>query len=369
MATGLVWDERFMWHENDPTAAFLMPAGGYVQPGQHVENPETKRRIKNLLDASGLTRDLVPIDARAATDEEILSVHERGFLDSLKAQDASGGSAGPFSLFAAGGFEIIRLAAGGTLEALDAIMAGRIRNAYALVRPCGHHATPDAGMGFAFLNNGAMAAERAMAQYGVDRVAIVDWDVHHGNGTQAIFWRDPRVLTISIHQEACFPPEGGWTDEVGEGPGEGYNINIALPAGSGEGAYEAAMEEVVLPALRKFEPGLIIVPSGFDAGGFDPLARQMLSSGAFRSMARKVIDLAEALGHGRVLAVHEGGYNSHTVPFMALAVIEELAGVRSPVEDPFLPMLANAYGQAIRPHQQEAVDRARAVFERYSPHW
>lgn len=369
MASGLVWDERFMWHQNDPTAAFLIPAGGYVQPGQHVENPETKRRIKNLLDASGLSAQMVSIPARMATDEEILTVHDATFLDHLKAQDKAGGSAGMFSLFAAGGFDLIRLAAGGAIEGLDAIISGQVKNAYALIRPCGHHATANAGMGFAFLNNGAIAAHRALETYGLGRVAIFDWDVHHGNGTQSIFWEDPRVLTLSIHQEACFPPEGGWVDEIGAGKGEGYNYNIPLPAGSGHGAYAAAMEDVIVPALRAFKPDLIIIPSGFDAGGFDPLSRQMLSSDAFRQMARQVLDIADELGHGRVLALHEGGYNAYTVPFMALAVIEEMTGIASPVEDPFLPILANAYGQAIKPHQREPIDAARTLLDRFSPRW
>ena len=329
MRTGFVWHELYMWHQNDPTAAFLVPAGPQVQPGEFVENPQTKRRFKNLLDASELTRALVDVAPRRAADEEILRVHSPSYLARLQDMDETGGSAGPLARFGPGGFELIRLAAGGALAAVDAIFEKRVDNAYALIRPCGHHATPDSGLGFCVLNNGAMAARHASARHGAERVAIVDWDVHHGNGTQTIFWSDPDVLTISLHQAGCFPPDQGWLDEVGEGSGLGFNINVPLSPGSGRGAYAAAMERVVSPALRAFRPDLIIVACGFDAGGFDPLARQMLSSEAFRGMTATMVELAAELCGGRMLFTHEGGYHAASVAYMGLAVVETLSGTRT----------------------------------------
>ena len=369
MRTGLIWHELYMWHQNDPTAAAVAPAGPTVQPGEFTENPETKRRFKNLLDASGLTRKLVDIEPRRATDEDILRVHTPDYLGRLDAMNAGGGSAGPLAQFGPGGFDIIRLAAGGALAAVDAIFEGRADNAYALIRPCGHHAVADGGMGFCILNNGAIAARYAQARHGVQRIAFVDWDVHHGNGTQALFWNDPNVLTISIHQAGCFPRDEGWTTEVGGGAGEGCNLNIPLSPGSGSGAYRAAMDEVIAPALRAFKPDFIIVPCGFDAGGFDPLARQMLSSEAFRGLTTTMVELAAELCGNRMLFTHEGGYHAATVAYMGLAVVEALSGLRSGFDDPLIPYIDGLWGQETQPHQAAEVATARAVFERYSPTW
>ena len=369
MRTGLVWHELYMWHQNDPTAASLVPAGPTVQPGEFVENPETKRRFKNLLDASELSRKLIDIPPCRASDDDILRVQDLAYLARLKDMNATGGSAGPLAQFGPGGFEIIRLAAGGALAAVDAIFERRVDNAYALIRPCGHHALPDSGLGFCVLNNGAMAARHAMARHGARRVALVDWDVHHGNGTQAIFWNDPDVLTISVHQAGCFPPDQGWTEEAGEGRGLGYNINIPLSPGSGRGAYLAAMERVIAPALRAFRPDFIIVPCGFDAGGFDPLARQMLSSETFRAMTATMVALAAELCDGRMLFTHEGGYHAATVAYMGLAVVETLSGIRTDFEDPLIPFIDGIWGQELQPHQDVEVEQARSAFERGRAAW
>jgi acetoin utilization deacetylase AcuC-like enzyme len=369
MRTGFVWHELYMWHQNDPTAAALVPASLTVQPGEFVENPETKRRFKNLLDASGLTRKLVDVEPRRATDEDLLRVHTAEYIARMDGLNATGGSAGPVSQFGPDGFEIIRLAAGGALAAVDAIFEGRVDNAYALLRPCGHHALPDSGMGFCILNNGALAARYAKKKYGVERVAFVDWDVHHGNGTQGVFWEDPNVLTISIHQAGCFPPDQGWVDEIGEGAGEFSNINIPLPPGSGFGAYREAMERVIAPALRAFRPDFIIVPCGFDAGGFDPLARQMLSSEAFRFLTDRMLQLAAELCSHRMLFTHEGGYHAPTVAYMGLAVVEALSGIKTSFNDPFNESVERSWGQDLQPHQAVEIEKSRKVFEDASVRW
>src|SRR5262249_52769719 len=152
------------------------------------------------------------------------------------------------------------------------------------------------------------------------RVATVDWDVHHGNGTQAIFYDDPSVLTISLHQDNLFPAASGGIAENGTGPGEGFNINVPLPPGSGPGAYVAAFERVVLPALRRFKPELIVVPSGFDAGGVDPLGRMMMSAGGFRELTALLMAVAKELCGGRIVMTHEGGYSEMYAPYCGLAV-------------------------------------------------
>jgi acetoin utilization deacetylase AcuC-like enzyme len=369
MPTGLVWDERYMWHQNDPTAAAVVTAGGFVEPGSQTENPDTKRRFKNLLDASGVNAKLVQITPKPATDEQILRVHTRAFLDQLEAKNETGGNVGPLASFGPGGVDIIKLAAGGVVAAVDAVLDELVDNAYALVRPCGHHATADSGLGFAILNNGAIAALHALEARGLQRILFVDWDVHHGNGTQAIFWKDPRVLAISLHQEDCFPRESGRIEETGAGPGQGYTVNVPIPPGSGRGAYLAAMDRIVSPAIKSFRPQLIVVPCGFDAGGFDPLGRMMLYAGVFREMTRKLMTSAKAFGNPPIVMCHEGGYHGSSVAFMGLAVIEELSGHQTGIEDPFDQFLRFTGGQEIQPHQDERINAAARSMQHFTSRW
>jgi len=369
MATGFVWDERYMWHQNDPTAAAVVTAGGFVEPGTQTENPDTKRRFKNLLDASGLSRKLVDIPARPATDEEILLVHSQDFLDRMQGQNETGGSMGPLANFGPGGIDIVRLAAGGVINAVDAVLDKTCENAYALVRPCGHHATPEMGLGFAIVNNGAIAARHALERYDLERILFLDWDVHHGNGTQAIFYEDPRVLTISIHQDNCFPPQSGTISDTGSGKGEGYNLNVPLPAGSGRGAYVDVMERIVEPAVKSFRPQLIIVPCGFDAGGFDPLGRMLLYADVFREMTRRLMAAANTVGNPPIVMCHEGGYHASSTAFMGLAVMEQLSGEQTGIEDPFAMFIKEMGGQDIQPHQTQAIDAVARLVNQFKPRW
>ncbi len=368
--TGLIFDERYLWH--DPgNAALVMQPGPYVEPYRHIENADVKRRLHNLLVVSGLLDQLASIAPRAATDEELLYVHTPEYLARIKRMSAEGGGEAGFNArFGAGGFEIAALAAGGVIRAVDAVLSGEVRNAYALVRPPGHHAEADRGLGFCIFANCAIAGHHVLAAHGLDRIAFVDWDVHAGNGTQAAFYRDRRALTISIHQERAFAAVTGDADEIGEGEGAGFNLNIPLPAGCGEGAYRHAFERIVLPALEAYRPQLIIVPCGFDAGMFDPLARMMLHSDAFRALAQMIVDSAERLCEGRLVLAHEGGYCPATVPFHGLAVIETLAGERTAVVDPLVAAHAKAPGQALQPHQREWIDRLAMQAERVrAEHW
>ncbi|HET6629979.1 MAG TPA: class II histone deacetylase [Woeseiaceae bacterium] len=351
-----------MWHDTGSYAG-VMPPVYPLQPGQHAENPDTKRRFRNLLEVTGLLDKLVAIAPRKVTDEEILRVHERAYIDRLKAMSASdrGGDAGGLTPFGHGSFEIARLSAGGVIAATDAVLDGRVRNAYALVRPPGHHALPDSGMGFCMLCNGAIAGRHALDARGLGRIAYVDWDVHHGNGTETAFWTEPRALTVSVHQDRCFPPDSGGVEARGGGAGVGCNINIPLPPGSGVGAYEATFDRVVIPALDAFEPDLIFVPSGFDAGAHDPLGRMMMHSGGYRSLTRKLMAAADRLCGGRIVMCHEGGYNAPTVPFYGLAVVEALSGLASGVEDPYLALFEMMGQQELQPHQEAVVDHCAAL--------
>ena len=352
-----------MWWDTRAGAAF-MPAGGWVEPGEpHAENPATKRRFKNLIDVSGMADHLVPIKPRMATIEEVERYHTKDYVARMKElSDSGGGDAGELTPFSGGGFEIALLAVGGTLTAIEMVVGGELETAYALVRPPGHHAQKDLGRGFCMFSNAALGALHARHALGLERVAVVDWDVHHGNGTQWAFYDDPSVLAISLHQDRYFPLDSGMVEETGEGAGVGTNINVPLPSGSGVAAYVSAFERVVVPALNRFQPDLIIVASGLDASALDPLARQQMHSDGYRTLTRFLMDTASA-NNAHLVFTHEGGYSAAYVPFCGLAVLEELTGHRTPVDDPYLPVFVGIGGQDLQPHQAALIDQSAALVE------
>lgn len=367
MTTGMIWTERAMWHDSGNQFG---PHSRWLEPAPHPESADSKRRIRHLLDASGLSDQLAWIRPAPASEEALLRVHSPEYLERIRATaERGGGNIGVKAAthIGANGFELAVLAAGGAISAVDAVISGQVDNAYVLMRPPGHHAERSEGKGFCVFNNAAVAARHAQAVHGLQRVALVDWDAHHGNGAQQIFWDDPSVLAISIHQERAFPPTIGAVDENGAGAGLGYTVNIPLPPGSGEGAYMAVMEDVVAPALRMFEPELIIVPCGFDAGHFDPNARMLLTSESFRRMTVFVMALAAELCQGRLVFVHEGGYHLQSVPFLALATFEALSGHRTEVNDPFLPTMQGLPMQQLQPHQAAVVEAAAAMLRAHPP--
>ena len=342
MTTAFLWDERCFWHGGG-NYAFTLPVGGLVQPlaGGLPENPETKRRLKNLLDVTGLIRDLAPASAPAATWDDLCRVHPQAFLQRFKEMsDAGGGELGLRTPFGRGGYEIAALSAGLAMAALTDVLTGRARNAYALSRPPGHHCLPEFPNGFCLLANIAIAIEAALADGLTERVAVIDWDVHHGNGTEAIFYDRPEVLTISLHQERNYPMDTGDAEDRGADAGFGTNMNIPLPPGTGHMGYLEAMERLVLPALDRFEPDAIIVACGFDAAAVDPLSRTLATADTFRQMTRMVMKAADDLCDGRLTLVHEGGYSEVYVPFCGHAVLEELSGSRITAPDPMAETLA-----------------------------
>ena len=358
MTTGFLWDERYAWHDTGTGSGFLS-AGGLIEPEVHGESAATKRRLRNLLDVTGLLEQMTALRARPATEDELLRLHDAEYVARVREMsEAGGGDAGELAPFGAGGYEIALLAAGGAIEAVDAVLRGDVDNAYALVRPPGHHAERDLGRGFCIFGNTALAALHAREARGVERVAIVDWDVHHGNGTEHAFYEDPSVLAISLHQDNLYPAESGAVTDTGTGAGAGATVNIPLPPGSGNGAYEAALERVVVPAIRAFRPDLIIVACGFDASMLDPFAIMMLDSFGFARMTRIVADLAAEVCDGRLVMIHEGGYSSAYVPFCGAAAIEELLGVSTRIEDPFIEAFRAMAYTDLQPHQDEAIGRA-----------
>ena len=356
--TGFVWHERYMWHFNG-AASGTYPVRGNLQPGTHVENAETKRKLKNLLDAYEVTPQLVPITFAEATNAELERFHTSDYVAKVQQlSDANGGDAGEYAPVGPGTAEIARLGVGGTTAAIASVAKGEVDNAYSLVRPPGHHAERDRGRGFCIFNNVGLGVLSALDAKLVDRVAIVDWDVHHGNGTQQAFYDRADVLTISVHQDMLYPADMGTVGEIGEGDGAGFNINIPLPAGSGGGAYLEAMDQVVLPALHAFKPSLIVVASGYDASYFDPMSHMLLLANHFRQFTQRIIKAADELCGGRLVVNHEGGYSDFYVPLCGIAVVEELSGISTSVRDPYAgtEYVAN---QLLMPHQQEYVEQAR----------
>ena len=333
MATGFFMDERCFWHGGGNYAQ-MAPVGGLVQPiaggGGLPEDPETKRRLVNLMRVTGLMDVLDVRGAAALTREDLMRVHPVAYLDAFAAASAvGGGELGPRAPFGPGGLEIAALSAGLVADAVEAVGRGELANAYALSRPPGHHCLPDRPNGFCLLANIALALERARARGLTRRVAVLDWDVHHGNGTEAIYAADVEVLTVSLHQEWNYPLDtGGFdTDAVA-------NLNVPLPPGAGHATYLEAMERLVLPTIAAHAPDLIVVACGLDAALIDPLGRMTATAETFRAMTAQVMALADEVCGGRVAMAHEGGYSEVYVPFCGHAVIAQMAGAPR-VEDPF----------------------------------
>jgi len=359
--TGLVAHERFFWHDTSGSVARAQ-AGPFEQPARHYEHPDTKRRMLGLLEVSGLLDQLLRIAPREATIEELQRFHAPAYIDHVRALSAStGGEAGESAPVGRGSYEIARLAAGGCLAAGDAVMAGRVRNAYALVRPPGHHAEADRGRGYCLFNNAVLLVRHLQQAHGLSRIAIVDWDVHHGNGTETAFIDDASALAISLHQERNYPVDSGALDVIGNGAAAGTNLNIPLPAGSGHSAYVASFERVVLPALRRFRPQFLVIASGFDASIADPLGRMMCTSETYRVLTRLLMAAAADLCEQRIVATHEGGYSNDYVPFCGLAVLEQLSGIRSAAADPWLAEYERTAGNELLPHQDEAIRAAERL--------
>jgi acetoin utilization deacetylase AcuC-like enzyme len=276
----------------------------------HPERPERVAAIRRRLEADGLTAKLKTIEPAAAADEAILRCHTADYLR-IVAEDVADGerrlSTGDTPL-SPKSLAVARLAAGGVVAAVDAVFAGRVRNAFAVVRPPGHHATPGKGMGFCVFSNVAIAARHAQAVHGVKRVLIADWDVHHGNGTQDIFYEDPSVLFFDTHQHPLYPGTGLAT-ETGRGEGEGFTINCPFPAGAGRKEIVGAFREKLLPAADAFRPELVLVSAGFDSREGDPLGGFRLTDDDFAELTMIVMGIAERHADGRLVSSLEGGYS------------------------------------------------------------
>src|SRR5579859_7609193 len=332
--TGLVFDEHFLTHDTGVESTVMMHGGSFeISPESHPSAVFITRRIKEFLDGSGLTRCMAPLSARAASEDELAVYHTREYMAGIRAYAAGGVSSGSWgevdkeTVLSPGSFEAALYAAGGAVNAVSAVMEGRVRNAYALLRPPCHHATCNQAFGFCIFNNTVLAAQHARKAYGLERIMIVDWDVHHGNGTQDAFYADAGVLFVSLHQQNWYPKLSGELEQVGSGPGAGYTVNIPLPAGTGDRGYRAAFEQLVIPLGLQYRPQLIIVTAGQDASWLDPLAQMMMTMEGFRQISTLMVGLAEQVCDGRLVMLQAGGYSLAYVPYCTVAVVEPLLGV------------------------------------------
>ena len=361
--TAFICDESYFWH-NAGDGALFEPAGGFLQANGSVESPESKRRFKNLLERSGLYEKLENIKPISASEKQIEYFHTKEHIENVKKLSAgSGGDCGDSAIVGSGSYEIALLAAGGAITAVKTVLQNDdIDSAYVLTRPPGHHAMPHMGMGFCIFNNIVIAAKYAQKELGVKKILILDWDAHHGNGTEDAFYEDDSVLFISLHQDGLEPINRGLKEHIGKGKGEGLTINIPLYAGSGDAVYKYAFEEIVIPAVDKFMPELILISAGQDASIFDPLARMMLSADGYRYMAKKAKQLAQKYTNNKIVCLHEGGYCPVYVPFCSLAIVEELSEIKTEVKDPFIYAMEGTSYNVLLPHQKESIDNIRRFF-------
>jgi acetoin utilization deacetylase AcuC-like enzyme len=358
-SVGLVFDDRYLAHDTGLSLIEERIPYPFPKPEPHPSSPELVGRAKQLMDLAGVTDLMTRVAPYEATDQDLLRFHTKDYLERLAKLDRTGGDTGSGAPMGIGGVRIARLSTGGVMAAVDSVMTESVRQAYALVRPPGHHAMADEGMGFCVFNNVVIAARHAQATHGVGRIAIVDWDVHHGNGTQSAFYADPDVLFISLHQDSLYPAGWGLASQVGEGEGEGRTVNIPLPAGSGNATYRSAFERVVAPVIEEFDADLIFVSAGQDANVFDPLARMTLTTSAYRAMTGIMLDLAERLCDGRLVVAQEGGYAPHFAPYCSASIAETLTGRG----DGALPLIApfSDYDSSLPSNVRVGLDAEKAI--------
>ncbi|MCL0094415.1 histone deacetylase [Dehalococcoidales bacterium] len=337
MEVGFVYDPIYLKHDT----------------GRHVESAKRLEAIISHLEKSQLKHQLIPIKPAAASIEEISLVHYKQYISYIQdVAQRGGGRLDADTVMSPNSYQVAIYAAGGTIRATEAVMKGKLASALALVRPPGHHATPQRAMGFCLFNNVAIAAKYALAKYKLERILIIDFDVHHGNGTQEIFYDNPEVLYISTHQYPFYPGTGS-IEEDGSGVAKGTTVNIPLPAGCGDVEYLLVFEQIIIPIARRFNPQLILVSAGYDLHWVDRMAMMQVSVTGFGQMVKIIKELADELCSRRLVFSLEGGYNLTALAASVKATFDVLLG-NTNIEDP----LGQSPHQAAAPsitHQIKAI--------------
>lgn len=322
MFTGIVYSEKYLEHELGHN---------------HPESPDRLRAIVEALKEKDLwnNSEVKLIGPRPCTEKDLELSHTTAHINSVRKNSEEEMMMDFDTPTHKNTFEIALLSTGGTIDAFESVINNDVRNSYALVRPPGHHATANSAGGFCYFNNIAVSVEKMINDDKIDHAMIIDFDAHHGNGTQDIFYEDPNVLYISLHQSGrTLYPGTGFVNEVGVNEGEGYNVNIPLPPGSSDNEYSSAMNEIFTPLTEQFKPQLIAVSAGFDAHEYDPLTRLNLSSSAYGWMTKMILDQSEKVCDGQIVFVLEGGYNQNALADANIEVLNNLSGRKNSTTPP-----------------------------------
>ena len=317
MPTGYVYDDIYQQHDTR----------------DHVEGKDRLTAIDAVLEKTKVKEQLVVIPPRPATIDEIAAVHDREYIRSLKAEiDSGGGWLDPDTYASPGSWDAALYAAGGLMNAVDGVLKKEVENAFALVRPPGHHAVHSHQMGFCLFNNVAVAAKYALGNYDIKRILIIDFDVHHGNGTQEAFYSDSQVMYFSTHEYPWYPFTGP-AEETGHAAGEGYNVNVPLEADLGDKEYLQVFNEILVPLTRRFQPELMLISAGYDAHWQDSISNMNVTTVGFARMSRVIKSISDELCPSRLVYTLEGGYHRQALAFSVTATFDMLMG-NSEVFDP-----------------------------------
>ncbi|MCX6004390.1 MAG: histone deacetylase [Chloroflexi bacterium] len=310
MSVGYIYDDIYLEHDTK----------------DHVEGKDRLIAVKTILDKFKVTEKLTLLRPRTATIDEIATVHDREYINSLKAEiDSGGGWLDPDTYVSHGSWEAALYAAGGLLSSVDAVMNKEVASAFALVRPPGHHATFLHQMGFCLFNNVAIAAKYALGNYDIKRILIIDFDVHHGNGTQDAFYTDPQVLYFSTHEYPWYPYTGS-AEETGSKGGEGYNVNIPLESDLGDNEYLRAFQEILLPAAQRFKPDLVLVSAGYDAHWTDTISNMNVTTTGFARLVKLIKSISDTYCPEKLVFTLEGGYNRSALAYSVMGTFEIMQG-------------------------------------------